>query len=394
VFNVHPVTGRLLSTAVAALVGLASCSAGSIGGGLPAGPVAVGLVTSLTGIDLPLGADVRLGAQLAVDEVNAAGGIAGHQARLLVADDHSAVDQAGPGFTGLAAAGAAGVVGPLSTPAELAVARLAAGKGVPVLSTSGADQVTQSGGRLSVNLFLAAPAASRGAERMLAYARASSLAELAVAHPTGDGFADTAVATLAAEAARYGSRVVADLPFDPATVDFNPLLSGVRGSGAKLLLVWGSGSAPPLLERAAKDSALGIPILLSIASCSTAFLRAVSDSGEGALVECSSSVLAGALPAGSAVRRQVDPMAGTFQRRNGYYPTQAAFDGYAGTRLLLQAIAGAGSTDPARIDATLARLELATAAGTFKFTARDHRGLASDWLAVAIVKDGRLRPAT
>ena len=116
----------------------------------------------------------------------------------------------------------------------------------------------------------------------------------------------------------------------------------------------------------------------------------MSDAGEGALVECSSSVLAAALPAGSSVRRQVDPMATAFQRRNGYYPTQAAFDGYAGARLLLRAIGDAGSSDPSRVNAALSRLELATASGTFKFSARDHLGLPSGWLAIATVKDGKL----
>jgi branched-chain amino acid transport system substrate-binding protein len=389
VFNVHPVTARLLSTAVAALLGLASCSTGAIGGDLPTGPVTIGLVTSLTGIDLPLGADVRLGAQQAVDEANAGGGIAGHQVRLLVADDRSSADQAGPAFSGLVAAGAAGVVGPLSTAAELAIASLPAGKRLPVLSTSGADPVVFEGNHVSGNRFLAAPAASRVAERMLVFARSASIAQVAVAHSAGDGLAEAGVGALLGTAGRYGVQV-RSIPFDPAALDFKPVIEAVRASGAKLLLVWGSGSAPPLLERAWKESGLGIPILLSLASCSTAFLRAVSDSGEGAQIVCSSSLLAAGLPAGSSVRRAVDRMATTFQRRNGYYPTQAVFDGYAGASLLLRAIGDAGSSDSSRVAAALAPVELVNASGSFKYTRSDHLGLASKWLAIATVKGGQL----
>jgi branched-chain amino acid transport system substrate-binding protein len=391
VFNVHPVTARFLPAVVAALLALVACSPGSIAGGLPAGPVKVGLVTSLTGIDLPLGADIRLGAQQAVDEANTGGGIAGHQVRLLVADDRSDVNQAGPAFNGLASAGAAGVVGPLSAAAELAIAPLAAGKRLPVLSTSGADPVVLDRGHVSANRFLAAAAASRVAEATLVYARSASLALVAVAHPTGDVFADFGVGALMAAAGRYGVQVMA-VPFDPAATDFKPVIDAVRASGAKLLMVWGSGSAPPLLERAWKDSGLGVPILLSLASCSTAFLRAVSDSGEGALIVCSSSVLAAALPAGSNVRRTVDKMAAAFQRRNGYYPTQAAFDGYAGVSLLLRAIGDAGSSDPNRVDVALAQVSLVNASGTFNFSKSDHLGLASKWLAIATVKGGKLVP--
>jgi branched-chain amino acid transport system substrate-binding protein len=390
VFNVHPVTARLLSTAAAALIAAIACSGGAIAPGLPAGPVRVGLVTSLTRIDLPLGLDVRQGAQLAVAEANAGGGVAGHQVELQVADDQGSATGAGSAFSGLAAGGVVGVVGPLNAAGGEAVAKLAARKHLPILSTSGADQVTRSGTNILDNVFLAAPAASRSATRMLKYAKQASLPTLAVAHPTGDAFADSGVAAVNAQAAQFGARVVSDQPYDPAAVDFTALIAGVRASGAKLLLVWGSAAAPPILERAWKDSGLGIPILLSVASSSTAFLRAVSDSGEGALVEASTSLLAGSLPAGSAVRKQVDPMATAFQRQNGYYPTQAAFDGYAAVRLLLAAIAAAGSADPARIDAELSRLNLATAAGTFKFSPTDHLGLAADWLTIAVVKDGKL----
>jgi len=101
-----------------------------------------------------------------------------------------------------------------------------------------------------------------------------------VAHQTGDAYADSGLAALVATAGRYGVRLAVVQPFDPATTDFKPVLGAVRGSGAKLLLVWGSGSAPPLLERAWKGSGLGIPILLSTASCTTAFLRSLSDAGE------------------------------------------------------------------------------------------------------------------
>src|SRR5207248_4928094 len=224
-----------------------------------------------------------------------------------------------------------GLIGPVDLVASEAAIVSSATRQIPLVSPAGVDQVPT-----RPNVFLAAPSASRSAQRMLAYARASSLPTVAVAHPTGDPFADVGAAAVRDQASRSGIRVVLDQPFDPGTVDFGPLIEKVRSSGAQLLLVFGGGSGPPLLERAWQPSGLGIPILLSPASATTAFLRAVSDSGEGALVVTTESLLAPSMPATSAVRRQVDPMAASFQRRNGYYPTQAAFDGYAAARLLLK----------------------------------------------------------
>ena len=390
-------TGRIPFTSLAALLAILSaalaCSPVMTPPGLPSGPVRIGLITSLTGIDLPLGLDVRQGAEQAVNEVNADGGIAGHPVALEVGDDAGTGDQAVAAFSALKAQHVAGIAGPLSAEGELAIVPLAASSHLPLLSTSGADPVTRTGGRLLDNVFLAAPAASRSAERMLRYARDASLTAVAIAHPAGDPFADAGVATLRVRAPKYGLRVVTDQAFGPGTVDFQPLIEAVRSSGARVLLVWGAGAGPPLLERAWKVSGLGIPILLSPASASTAFLRAVSDSGEGAQVVASTSLLAASLPPGAAAHRQVGPMAAAFQRHNGYYPTQAAFDGYAAVRLLLRAIADAGSTDPDAVDAALARLVLATASGTFRYSSHDHLGLAADWLAIATVRAGVLAPA-
>jgi branched-chain amino acid transport system substrate-binding protein len=378
---------RLLLVLACAQLGAAACS-GPLGNSLPSGPVGIGLVTSLTGIDLELGVDARLGAQQAVDEVNAQGGVDGHPASLLVADDAGSAAAATAAAAGMLRRHVAGFIGPVNPAAATAVAGWASPKRIPLLSTWGDDQLAGSPGT-----FLAAPSAGRVAERMLEYARTAKLTTLAIAHPTGDAYADAGVAALKADAARYGAGVVSDQPFDPATVDFGPLLSAVRSSGAGLLLVWGGGTGPPLLERAWKPSGLQAPILLSPVSATTAFLRAVSDSGEGAQVATTESLLAGSLPAGSPIRRQVDPMASSFLKRNGYYPTQAAFDGYAAARLLLKAIADAGSVDPRSVDAALARLRLATAAGTFQYGPKDHLGMPTSWLAIATIKDGRLTPA-
>jgi branched-chain amino acid transport system substrate-binding protein len=348
------------------------------------------MITSLSGLELALGVDSELGAEQAAAELNAGSGIAGHQLRLEVADDRSSADGAVQAFQQLVARHAVGVAGPPSPAVTAALLPLAARNRLPLVAGSGADQLVESAGRPRPNVFLAAPAASRAAERMLVYARQSSLTALAVAHLTGDPFSDDGTAALAREAPRFGARVVDDEPYATGSQDFKTLFDKVRASGAQLLVVWGGGAAPPRLTRAWKDSGLAIPILLSPASATTAFLRAVADGGEGALIVGSTSLLAPSLPPGAAGRKQVEAMAAAFQHRNGYYPTQAAFDGYAAVRLLAGAVAAAGSSSPSAIDSALARLTLTTAAGTFRFTPTDHLGLPSSWLVIAALRSGRL----
>jgi branched-chain amino acid transport system substrate-binding protein len=378
---------RVLLPAVALTAALAGCSPSAPS--LPAGPLTVGLVTSLTGIELGLGVDLRLGALQAVDEVNARGGVQGHQVRLAVVDDRSTAAGGAAVYPALLKEKAAGILGPLDPDSAAAVVAAAATRHTPLVLAGGADPLVSA----SPNAFLAAPAASRAAQRMLAYAASAHLARLAVAHPaSGDAYADAGVKELVAGAAKAGLTLV-DQTFDPGLTDFTAAVAAVRGSGAQALLVWGGGSGPPILERMWAAAGPGIPILLSPESATTAFLRAVADAGEGALIVTTQSVLAPALPAGSAVHRQVDGIAAAFQRANGYYPTQSAFDGYGAARLLLAAIDSAGSIDPNRVDAALTHLRLSTAAGPYTFTAHDHLGLPESWIVVAKVSGGKLGPA-
>lgn len=61
-------------------------------------PIRIGALTSLTGNFTPWGVQVRDGMQLAVDEINAAGGVDGRMLELVVTDDQSNAEEAVTGF--------------------------------------------------------------------------------------------------------------------------------------------------------------------------------------------------------------------------------------------------------------------------------------------------------
>src|SRR6266508_4604505 len=56
-------------------------------------PIRIGVLTSLTGNFTPWGVQVRAGMQLAVNEINQAGGAGGRQLELVVADDQSKAEE-------------------------------------------------------------------------------------------------------------------------------------------------------------------------------------------------------------------------------------------------------------------------------------------------------------
>ncbi|MEP6799023.1 MAG: ABC transporter substrate-binding protein, partial [Lapillicoccus sp.] len=91
----------LLSIASAVALATSACSGGLIGSGgssggaTDSGPIKLGMVVPISGSSAPTGAYMKNGAQLAVDEINAAGGVLkGRKLELLVEDEACDAQQA------------------------------------------------------------------------------------------------------------------------------------------------------------------------------------------------------------------------------------------------------------------------------------------------------------
>jgi branched-chain amino acid transport system substrate-binding protein len=82
----------LLGIATAVLLTTSGCSGGLLGGGggggtNDSGPIKLGMVIPISGSSAPTGAYMKNGAQMAVDELNKAGGVLGRQLKLDVEDE-------------------------------------------------------------------------------------------------------------------------------------------------------------------------------------------------------------------------------------------------------------------------------------------------------------------
>lgn len=109
-------------TAVAAVFALAGCSGG--GGDSPSGgeDIVIGFTGPLTGTNAEIGENQVAGAEVAVDQINAAGGIDGRMLRLSVQDEGTTPDTAAAAVRTLAGEGVTLLAGMLSSANCLAIA--------------------------------------------------------------------------------------------------------------------------------------------------------------------------------------------------------------------------------------------------------------------------------
>jgi len=376
---------RLVLACLLVLV-TAGCAADSSGGSSDE-VIKVGQIVSLTGNYSPLGTENQKSVALAVDQINAAGGIGGRKIELSVRDDKSLPDQAVLAFNELKDDSDAVIGSPFSNSA-LATIPLVDREQVPYLSLTPADeQVTP----IHPYVFVVPALSGTYAEAALQYFQAQKLTRVAVAYDTRSSYASAGFKGLQAKASSYGVTLGPVEQFQTTATEFSAVFTHVRASDAQALMVWGTGAPAVALTKQYAASGLKIPLVLTGSQASKLFLDPAGPAAEGVTIACSIGVVGDALPAGPQ-KTAIEELSTAFEAKYGYPPPQFAQDGYSGVKLLAAAVEKAGGTDREKVRDALEGLTLTTPNGTYKYAADNHSGLTTDFIAITTVRGGVLEP--
>ncbi|MFD0853385.1 ABC transporter substrate-binding protein, partial [Actinomadura adrarensis] len=232
-------------------------------------PIRVGLIVSVTGNYTPLGTEDRKAVELAVEQVNAQGGLLGRRVEIVFRDDKTQPNQAVLAFNAIKRDIDA-VIGPVFSNSALAVEPIAERDEIPYLSLA---PVTEQVRPIKKYIFVTPALSEMYGERYLQYFQAQKITRVAVAHDRNSSYAVDGRKTVVDKAARYGVQVVRDETYETTTTDFSPIFTRIRDSGAQAFLFWGSG--PPGVTVAKQYAAAGIdiPLMLTGSQASTLWTR-------------------------------------------------------------------------------------------------------------------------
>lgn len=218
--------------AVLAWLGLAA-SLGACGNRRP---VRIGFLGGLSGRVADLGIGGRNGAQLAVDDVNAAGGIGGRPLELVVRDDEHSADVAQRRLNELADAGVSLVVGPMTSSVAVAIAPLASARGVVLISPTAATH--ELSGKADA-FFRVIGDATGGAAQQVEYLYALGRRSIALAADhQNKAFTESWSQAALQRFTALGGRVALSLAFQSTPgLDYSDIAQQLAGSGADVVLV-------------------------------------------------------------------------------------------------------------------------------------------------------------
>jgi branched-chain amino acid transport system substrate-binding protein len=353
-----------------------------------ADPIRVGFIAALTGNYSALGSEDNKAVELAVEQVNAKGGLLGRKIELVTRNDQTQPDQSVLAFNDLKGAGVVAVIGSVFSNSALATEPLAERAKVPYLSLAPAQEQVEP---IKSYVFVVPALSAMYAERYLQYMQIQRIVKIAVAHDTKSAYAVAGHGAMAALAQKYGVEIVKDEEFETATTDFSAIFTHVRESAAQALVFWGTGAPGVTVTKQYSTSALKTPLFLTASQASKLWLEPVGSAAEGVTIESAIGVVGPYLPDGPQ-RQIVDQMATPYGEKYGYSPPQFAQDGYSACLLLFEAIKKAASTDGSKIQQALEHMILVTPNGKFQYSPTDHSGLNPEFISVNVVKDGKFVP--
>ncbi|WP_348944598.1 branched-chain amino acid ABC transporter substrate-binding protein [Chitinibacter sp. FCG-7] len=376
----------------AAIVGLSACKQQAPAGTEASAPAAetasasgdtvkIGLAAPLTGNIAHLGKDVEYGAQMAIEEINAEGGLDVDGAKkkvALVSED----DQADPKNATTVAQRfvdqkIAGVIGHLTSGTSIPASKIYSDAGIPQISPS-ATALAYTAQGFKTTFRLTANDGQQGlvlAQYAVGKLNAKKVAIVDDRTAYGQGLADEF--EKAAKAA--GAEIVKREFTTNQETDFNAILTNIKSVKPDLIFYGGMDAQSAPLKKQSKKLGLTAIVMGADGTKSPEFLKLAGTDAEGTF--------------GSSAGQSVDQMPGgkefkdKFKAKFGVEVQVYAPYSYDATKLMLAAMKQAGSADPAKYLPVLAKIEHQGLTGPIAFD--DKGDVKNAAVGVYTVKNGQ-----
>lgn len=226
-------------------------------------PIRIGFVADLTGNQAELGVQERNGVQLAVEKINAAGGVVGRPIELIIRDDLGIPDGAKNADRELIDLGVTAIIGHATS--QQTAAGLEITNPAHILLLSPTTSTPNLSGKFEY-FFRVYPTFSDSAKGFAKHIYQNrKLTKLAILYDTDNTAYTTTYQTIFADKYRsVGGSIVGEIGFSAAAkTDFNPILSQLRTSNAEGLLIIASDVDAAMIVQRTRLMGWQVPLFAS-----------------------------------------------------------------------------------------------------------------------------------
>jgi branched-chain amino acid transport system substrate-binding protein len=370
-----------LGVALAAVAATSACGQGVLGAsgkGDDKGPIVLGMNAPMSGSSAEIGPYMKNGAQLAIDELNAKGGVLGRKLELRVEDDACDPKTAAAAANKLVAAGVKASVGGYCSGATLPTLPVFDRAGIPMVipAANSTDLVAQ---KLK-HVFLINGTGDQQTSAAMAWLQKSGAKKVAVMHDNTSYAKDIAVRTATELDKPGGPDKAAIEAVNPGESDYSAKVTSVTKANPDFIYWTGYYQEGGLLIRQFRQAGYKGKVMIADGSVDPKIVKiAQGDAAEGlyATMTQMPDTLQGA-------QSWVDSYKKKFGSDPGPYSPQS----YDAVRVVAEAMTKAGGTDGDKVAKALEGVDgFQIFSGPLKFTA-DHR-LSAGGFVILVVKDGK-----
>jgi branched-chain amino acid transport system substrate-binding protein len=355
---------------------LAFCVVLSFSGlSMAADTIKIGYHAPLTGFAASDGKSATEGAKLAVNQINAAGGVLGKQVELIVYDDQAKPAQAIPIANKLIGQDRVviGVSGSYSGATRSAAGVFQEAK-IPYISAYAIHpDITRAGEYVFRTSFLGHIQGKAGAKLIGDMMGKKRVVMITLQNDFGKSLA----AGFEESASDYGITIVGSYQYSMKDRQFGSIVAKVKADNPEA--IYASGyyfTAGPLVSQL-RAAGIECPIIGQEGYDSQKFIEIAGKAAEGVIITTS-------LDRDSTVPETANFIK-AFEKQAGFKADMVAASGHTAVKVAADAIQRAGSTDPAKILAALKNTNLKVSTGTIRFNAL---GEVMKAVQIQVVKNG------
>jgi branched-chain amino acid transport system substrate-binding protein len=357
----------LLAGSTCALVLLIGCNKPSEGGGASGGTggaIKVGEFASLTGKEATFGTSSHEGTQLAIEEINAAGGVLGKKLQLLTEDDLTKAGEPATVVNKLISRdGVVAILGEVASSRSLEAAPICQQNKIPMISPSSTNpKVTETGDYIFRVCFIDP---FQGTVMANFATKTLKLKKVAIFTDVKSDYSKGLAKFFKEGFTKAGGQITAELDFNGGDKDFKAQLTAIKSSAPDGVFVPAYYTDVALICIQAKQLGLNVPLFGGDGWESDQLVKIGQDAVEGHYFSTHY--------APEVATDKVKNFVAAYQKRyQGKTPDAMAALGYDSAMILADAMKRAGSTDGTKVrDALAATKDFDAVTG--KITINDKR---------------------
>lgn len=371
---------------VVVMMQLAAVVSFSLSSCLAAETYKIGGLFAVTGPNSFLGDPEKKSLQMAIDEINAKGGIDGHRLEAVIRDTEGVPDKAVLAANELISSEKVlAIIGPSLTPTTLPLVPLVESNKIPLISCAAGIEITEP---VKPWVFKTAQSDVLAVATIYEHMNKQNIKKVGIL-TVENSFGESGKRQLTGQASQFGIEVVQAESFGGKDTDMTAQLTKIRAAQPDAIICWGTNPGPAVVARNAQQLNIKIPLYQSHGVASPKFIELAQDAAEGIFLPTGKILVVDQLPDSDPQKPLIKSY---IQQFEGQFKTPVSgFGGYAydAMQLLAKALEGSGG-DREKIRAALEKLSgHVGVTGTFNFSPTDHNGLGKDAFVMVQIKDGK-----